>query len=256
MDTASLDGSITCRLWIFGYGSLCWRPGFKYDRAVTGHIKGYARKFWQGNTTHRGTTDKPGRVATLIENDRDTVWGCAYEISGETAIPYLTNRECKLGGYMTKFVMFYPKEPDVSTARVVEPFTVMLYIATPKNDLWLGDAPLHEIATQITECSGESGHNVEYVIRLAEFMRDHIPGVVDDHLFTLEYLVRARIKQNNMSIKTFMGNGEGLRTFERLNGSRNPSPERDAQHDAAVERVDSFQYTARIPEKNLRCLNI
>lgn len=45
-------------LWVFGYGSLCWRPGFEFDKAVIGHIKGFSRKFWQGNDVHRGTQEK------------------------------------------------------------------------------------------------------------------------------------------------------------------------------------------------------
>ena len=45
-------------LWVFGYGSLCWRPGFEFGDSVIGHIQGFSRKFWQGNTTHRGTPEK------------------------------------------------------------------------------------------------------------------------------------------------------------------------------------------------------
>ena len=49
-------------LWVFGYGSLCRRPGFEYGDSVVGHIRGFSRKFWQGNTTHRGTPDQVSRI--------------------------------------------------------------------------------------------------------------------------------------------------------------------------------------------------
>lgn len=44
-------------IWVFGYGSLCWNPGFEYSKCVTGYIRGFVRRFWQGNTTHRGTKE-------------------------------------------------------------------------------------------------------------------------------------------------------------------------------------------------------
>ena len=49
-------------LWVFGYGSLCWKPGFEFRDSVVGHIRGFSRKFWQGNTTHRGTPEQVSKI--------------------------------------------------------------------------------------------------------------------------------------------------------------------------------------------------
>lgn len=151
---------------------------------------------------------------------------------------------------MTKFTQFYPK--DVKNDKPVVPMTVMFYVATPKNDLWLGDAPLCEIAHQITECSGASGHNVEYLLKLVDFMRYHIPEEHDEDLFILEQMVRLRIKEKNLCLQKLLGNTEGLKLGKKSDENvfaPEPSPE-------PVERINTFQYTARVPEKNLRCLNI
>ena len=71
----------TNSLWVFGYGSLCWRPGFEYGDSVIGHIKGFSRKFWQGNTTHRGTPEKVSNTFYIIR--------VVLKLSS-TQIPWLT----------------------------------------------------------------------------------------------------------------------------------------------------------------------
>lgn len=171
------------------------------------------------------------------------VHGLAFQITGDAALKYLAERECRLGGYVAEFTTFYPNSSGI-------PFMTVLYIATSKNDLWLGDAPLSEIASQITDCSGLSGHNVEYLLRLANFMHHHFPEAYDDHLFGLEQLVKIKIKDRKMCLKTLMGDDRNIITFVRR-GSQLLPPAEEPE-----ERIDSFQFTTRVPEKTLRCLNI
>lgn len=52
-------------LWIFGYGSLVWKPGFAYKRSKIGFIKGYMRRFWHGDDFHRGDKEKVRLGATF-----------------------------------------------------------------------------------------------------------------------------------------------------------------------------------------------
>ena len=55
-------------------------------------MEGLARRFWQGNETHRGVPGAPGRVATLVEEREAVTHGMAMELKGEEALDYLNNR--------------------------------------------------------------------------------------------------------------------------------------------------------------------
>lgn len=166
-------------LWIFGYGSLVWKPDFAYSDSRVGFVRGYSRRFWQGDTFHRGSDKMPGRVVTLLEDREGCTWGVAYQVRGEQvneALKYLNVREAVLGGYDTKEVTFYPQDtPD-------QPLTALAYVATPQNPGYLGPAPEEVIATQILACRGFSGHNLEYLLRLADFMQLCGPQAQDEHL--------------------------------------------------------------------------
>ncbi|XP_028994095.1 glutathione-specific gamma-glutamylcyclotransferase 1-like [Betta splendens] len=170
-------------LWIFGYGSLVWKPDFAYKGRKVGHIKGYKRRFWHGDDFYRGDKEKPGRVVTLVEDQEACTWGVAYEVTGsqaEDSLQYLNMREVVLGGYMMETVEFIPKEKGQC------PVLALVYIATSDNPIYLGPAPHGEIAAQIALCRGSTGLNIEYLVRLAEFMRLHCPDVEDEHLFSIE----------------------------------------------------------------------
>lgn len=59
-------------LWIFGYGSLVWKPDFDYSDSRVGFVRGYSRRFWQGDTFHRGS-DKMVSIHPTVP--RGVRWG-------------------------------------------------------------------------------------------------------------------------------------------------------------------------------------
>ena len=168
--------------WIFGYGSLVWRPDFPFAERHHAVIEGWARRFWQGSTDHRGVPGAPGRVVTLVAEPGAHCAGTAYRVDDaviEGVIETLEHRE--KGGYRREEIEI------VLTDGVTSRVGGMFYIATPGNPNYLGPAPLPAIASQVLKSVGPSGHNVEYVTRLAEALRRM--NADDPHVFALERLV-------------------------------------------------------------------
>ncbi|MEJ2603664.1 MAG: gamma-glutamylcyclotransferase [Gammaproteobacteria bacterium] len=168
-------------VWIFGYGSLVWRPDFPHVEAVPAWISGYERRFWQASTDHRGTPARPGRVATLVEAPGLRCRGIAYRITPGSAadvLAYLDHRE--KNGYLSRRLSL-----ELDDGRRIGAVT---YIADPRGIHFAGPAPLEEIARQIRQASGPSGANVEYVVRLADALR-HL-GVAEDETLELDAMLR------------------------------------------------------------------
>lgn len=129
---------------------------------------------------------------------QEETWGIAYKVL-PTDVPevmaYLDHRE--RGGYTTHKVLFHPAKQTVDTAAFGEQqmtFTVLAYIATELNPNYLGPAPVEDLAKQVVGSRGPSGCNTEYILNLAHAMREIAPGVVDEHLFTLEGKVREQLE--------------------------------------------------------------
>jgi len=249
-------------LWVFGYGSLCWNPGFTFGKSVIGSINGFSRKFWQGNTTHRGVPGKPGRVATLVEDTSDTsTYGVAFQLLGESALEYLNKREVTLGGYATHITTFTPRESSSSSS--MAPFPVLLFVATPSNEHWLGQGPVDAIARQVVHSSGDAGHNVEYVLKIAMWMRHHLPEVRDDHLYLLERHIREIVDREGHDLKAMMGQelafAEDMDDMEEMSDSDSDSDEASPNNDESKKsksRRTSGDFSSNISPDDLRCVKV
>jgi cation transport protein ChaC len=181
-------------LWIFGYGSLVWRPAFPHRRSCAASIRGHVRRFWQGSTDHRGLPERPGRVVTLVPESGQgrTVlagatppecWGTAYEIPAHDpggVLGGLDHRE--RGGYDRVEIEIALMRPEIAAGSRTVPGLV--YIAGPENANYLGAASVEEIARQISTAVGPSGANPDYVFELARSLR--AMGAIDDHVFAVE----------------------------------------------------------------------
>jgi cation transport regulator ChaC len=167
-------------MWIFGYGSLVWRPAFPFSERVPGYIRGYARRFWQGSTDHRGTPEAPGRVVTLTAEPDALCWGMAYCVEPgdrDHVLAQLDHRE--QGGYQRVDI-----DVHLSANRALR---ALMYIATVDNPNYVGPAPIDDIARVIRASHGPSGSNLEYVLRLAQALDDI--GACDPHVSELARLL-------------------------------------------------------------------
>ena len=52
-------------MYVFGYGSLIWNPGFEFQTSELAEIKNYKRSFSMWSIHHRGTVKRPGLVLAL-----------------------------------------------------------------------------------------------------------------------------------------------------------------------------------------------
>ncbi|MGI9329521.1 MAG: gamma-glutamylcyclotransferase [Gammaproteobacteria bacterium] len=160
-------------VWVFGYGSLIWRPDFPYLETRPGHVTGWARRFWQGSHDHRGVPAEPGRVVTLIEAAGERCVGRAYLVE-PTVFEHLDHRE-KNGYEQRRVEIIFDDGPAHG----------LVYIGAPGNFAYLGDAPVADIVAQIHLSQGPSGTNADYLLQLAEALRQL--DADDPHVFELEH---------------------------------------------------------------------
>lgn len=182
-------------MWVFGYGSLVWRPDFPFAEKRPAFVHSWRRRFWQESKDHRGTPSAPGRVATLVRgHPHECCWGTAYNLHQDSlteVVEHLDFRE--RGGYVRHDVTIQ------LVGRRATNVSGFVYIATKDNENFAGEATLDAIAAQIAGARGPSGDNAEYLYELAASLR--AMDAADSHVFALEAAVKA-LRYNKRSMTT------------------------------------------------------
>jgi len=162
--------------WVFGYGSLMWRPGFAFVERRRALLHGRRRAFCIYSVHHRGTYERPGLVLGLAPGGATR--GCAYRVAAADwpeTYAYLREREQPTETY-------FEAEREV---RLAEGGTVkaVVYLSDPKHPQWAGDLSLEAQARLIAGATGLSGPNVDYLRDLVLHLRE--VGVRDRSMETL-----------------------------------------------------------------------
>jgi len=142
-------------LWVFGYGSLMWRPDFPFREAAPALLRGYHRAFCIYSFHYRGTIEHPGLVLGL---DRGGACrGRAFRVT-KADVPavcdYLHEREMVTGVYVPRMV-----EIEVGGRRV----TAATYLADRSHAQYAGKLTPQQTLRYILQGVGVSGSNLDYL---------------------------------------------------------------------------------------------
>jgi cation transport protein ChaC len=146
-------------LWVFGYGSLMWRPGFEYMEKVPARLVGEHRALCVYSFVHRGTPEKPGLVLGL---DRGGACrGIAFrvaETNRAATIAYLRAREQVTSVY--REVMRSVWLENDARQRV----SALAYVVDRGHVQYAGRLSVHEQLRHVLQGHGQSGVNRDYVL--------------------------------------------------------------------------------------------
>jgi cation transport protein ChaC len=159
-------------LWVFGYGSLMWRPGFPHLDACPARIFGYHRALCVWSWFHRGTPVRPGLVFGLERGG--SCLGRVYRVAATDRArveAYLYEREMVTAVYRPH------RLPARAAGRVVQ---ALAFVVDHRHAQYAGGMTAEAAAQVVAAARGASGPNPEYVINTHRHLREL--GIRDPHL--------------------------------------------------------------------------
>lgn len=163
-------------LWVFGYGSLMWRPGFDFEERTLATVRGYRRALCVYSHVHRGTPERPGLVLGLDRGG--SCKGVAFRVSADKAgatIAYLRARE--------QVTMVYREVRLRAALADGRKVSVLSYAVDRTHTQYAGALALPELERLVGQGVGVSGANPDYVRQTYQHMTEI--GITDTVLAAL-----------------------------------------------------------------------
>jgi cation transport protein ChaC len=174
---------LTGRLWVFGYGSLIWNPGFPVADRQIARLDGWHRSFCMRSIHHRGSVEAPGLVLALDRQENALCDGVAFAVAPgqeDATVTALRERELVSSAYLETMLPVTLRQGGTVTA--------LVYVIDPDHDQYCGGLPLEQQARIIARSVGGRGSNRDYLFSTA----DHLSalGITDPDLVWLADQVR------------------------------------------------------------------
>ncbi|MEL6608876.1 MAG: gamma-glutamylcyclotransferase [Pseudomonadota bacterium] len=171
-------------IWVFGYGSLLWNPGFEPAEAVQARLAGFARSFCMWSIHHRGSEEEPGLVLALDADEGAVCDGVAFRLPRDgqaDVLAMLRERELISSAYLEQIVTL-----ALTDGRSVP---ALAYIINRDHVQYTGAMSLDRQADVIAHAVGGRGPNSEYLYNTAAHLAEI--GIADPEMEALAARVRA-----------------------------------------------------------------
>ncbi len=175
-------------LWVFGYGSLMWNPGFAYTESRPARIFGFHRRLCLWSKQYRGTPEKPGLVLGLAAGGSCN--GMAFRLHDQNRNPhlnYLYEREMINDAYQPVVKPVYLEDDRVVTA--------LTFVSKTKHPQFAPEMPIEQAIKVIKYACGPSGTNIDYIINTVSHL-DSI-GIRDPGLHRIADILSSTCSTNS-----------------------------------------------------------
>jgi cation transport protein ChaC len=170
-------------LWVFGYGSLIWDPGFPVAGRQVARLEGWHRSFCMRSIHHRGTADAPGLVLALDRAAGSVCQGLALAVAAgaeAATLAALRRRELVSSAYLEDWLPVTLADGTRQTA--------LTYVIDPAHAQYCGGIAPEDQAQIIARAQGGRGANRDYLYSTAAHLA--ALGIRDPELEWLAARVR------------------------------------------------------------------